>query len=147
MTATTVDQQIAMTGEPYGQSDGPAAAGAVLPHGTLAFIDATSGGITPDDNSGANLFAGIMARRCDNTGGALGDEQAVFYAHDNRFELPFNTGGANTIAQSNVGDKVYAQDNYGLSKDATTATLVGVLEKYISPTKGLVRTIFAHQDA
>lgn len=141
MTATAIDQQVVMTGQPYGQSDAPVKAGAVLPHGTMAFIDAASGFLTNDDNAGANKYAGIMARRADNTGGANGDIDGVFYAHDNRFELPFN----DAITQADIGKKVYAQDNYGLSTTATTAAFVGILEKFVSTSKGLVKPEFAAQ--
>lgn len=132
-----------MTGEPHGESDMPVKAGILLPHGTIAFIDATLGMLTNTSNSGANKVAGIMARRADNTSGGNGDISGVFYAFKNRFELPFN----DAITQANTGDRCYAQDNFGLSPTATNASWFGVIEKFISSTKALVKPIFAPEDA
>lgn len=132
-----------MTGAAYGLADTPVLASIKIPAGTMAFIDASTGLLTNTDNSGANKFAGIMHKEADNSSGANGDISGVYYAHGNRFELPFN----DAISQADVGKKVYAQDNYGLSTTATSASLVGVLEKFVSSSKGLVKPTFAHQDA
>lgn len=100
--------------------------------GTLAFIDASTGYLTGDDNGGANAFAGVTKDEVDNSAGSAGDLNCEVYTRG-EFEL---TGSS--FAQSTVRDKIYAIDNYTTQAGSSSATLVGVCTQYISATKIMV---------
>jgi predicted RecA/RadA family phage recombinase len=100
-----------------------------LYQGTLAFLDASTGYLTGDDNAGANKLAGIVIEECDNSAGSAGDLSCEVYTRG-EFELV-----GSSFNQASVGDKIYAVDNYTTQASATSATLVGNATEYISATK------------
>lgn len=111
---------------------GPVSAAAVLYAGTLVFEDA-DGFLEDDTASGANKFAGVAVSRADNNAGADGDVKAELH-RKGRFLL---TGAG--FAQTSVGKKVHASDNYTLTLTAGAATCyVGVITEYVSSTKVIV---------
>ena len=111
---------------------GPVAASTVLYAGTLAFEDA-NGYFNDDTASGANKFAGVVITRADNSGGSAGDVTCELH-RKGRFLL---TGAS--FAQTSVGKKVHASDNYTLTLTPGAATCyVGVITEYLSSTKAVV---------
>lgn len=110
----------------------PAAAGKVLPGGTLCF--ATAGGFATDViAAGANKFLGVLYRTTDNSGGANGDASAE-YERIGQFEFPVAGG----VTQADVGAKVYAVDNDTLSKTATNQTYVGTIGEVVDSENVMV---------
>lgn len=106
----------------------PVAASTVLYGGTLVFTN--SGGFADDDiAAGANTFAGIVTRRYDNSGGANGDITAQI---ENRGQFVLTGSG---FTQADVNVKVYATDNYTLTKTSTNNVFVGVIREVISATQ------------
>lgn len=97
--------------------------------GTMSYIDASTGYLTGDDDGGSNRFAGMVVDEVDNSAGSAGDLNAEVYSRG-EYELV-----GSGFSQANVGDKVYAIDNYTIQASATSATLVGVCTEYISSTK------------
>ena len=100
--------------------------------GTLAFVSATTGFLTGDDNGGANAFAGVTKDECDNSGGSAGDLSVEVYSRG-EFLL---TGSS--FVQATVRDKVYAIDNYTTQASSSSATLVGICTELRSATQIMV---------
>lgn len=95
---------------------------------TLVFVNA-SGYADDDTASGVNKFVGISNNDIDNTG--ANGAKSVEVLRDGEFKLV----GAG-FAQTSVGKKVYATDNYTLTLDASAANAVyvGVITEYVSST-------------
>lgn len=128
--AVTADQLIEKQDTCRG--GGPVAASTTLYAGTLVFEDA-NGYFNDDTASGVNKFAGINVTLADNSGGAAGDKNCELH-RKGRFLL---TGSS--FAQSSVGKKVHASDNYTLTlTPGATTCYVGVITEYISSTKVVV---------
>lgn len=108
----------------------PVAASTVIYSGTLCFIDAATGYITTTATS--NQFVGIACNTADNSSGSAGDIEVEVH-FTGSYEL---TGSG--LAQSDVGDLVYASDNYTLTTTAGTNSLVGRITKFVSATKVFV---------
>lgn len=128
--AVTADQMI--VGTPGVRGGGPVGAAIVLYEGTMCFIDATDGQLTDTDNAGANKFAGIVVKRVDNSAGADGDLNADYY-QEGEFELQ-GTG----FAATDVGKKIYADDNYTITTTSVAMTYVGTVTRFVSSTKLLI---------
>lgn len=111
----------------------PVAASTYIYEGTLVFV--SSAGYGDDDTaSGVNEFAGIAVSAVDNSSGSNGDLAAEVYT-DGVFELT-GTG----FAQTDVGSKIYATDNYTITTTATgNGVLIGECTEYVSSTKLKVR--------
>ena len=107
---------------------GVVAAATILYGGTMVFVNA-SGYLDDDTNSGANKFAGIAPERYDNSGGANGEVKAKI---ENQGYFVLSGSG---FTQADVGAKVYASDNYTLTKTAAGNSFVGVIREYISATQ------------
>lgn len=95
---------------------------------TLVFANA-SGYADDDTASGVNKFVGVSCEDKNNTGanGAM----SVEVVREGEFKL---TGSG--FAQTSVGKKVYATDNYTLTLDASAsgAVYIGVITEYVSST-------------
>lgn len=130
MTATTVDLLI-QRGDACKGHLGILAA-KVIYAGSLVYVDASTGFATDDDNGGANKFFGIADNRYDNSGGANGD-LAVSVYQMGKFRM---TGSS--LAQTDIGAKVYGIDNATIQKSSTSATYVGVIREFISATEAMV---------
>lgn len=110
----------------------PVAASTILYQATLAFTNA-SGYLDDDTANGANKFAGITVKRCDNSGGANGDISADVY-REGKFKL---TGSG--FAQTDVLQPVFATDNYTITTSPTdNAVYIGICSEYISATQIVV---------
>lgn len=95
---------------------------------TLVF--ANSSGFADDDTaSGANKFVGIAAEEKNNAG--ANGLVSLEVQREGEFKL---TGSG--FAQTSVGKKVYATDNYTLTLDASAsgAVYIGVITEYVSST-------------
>jgi hypothetical protein len=107
----------------------PIAASTTLYQGTLAFITA-AGYLDDDTATGTNGFFGIVIRQYDNSAGAAGAVVGECY-REGVFML---TGSG--FSQANVGDRVYAEDNYTIGTSVSTASVyIGKIVRYISSTK------------
>lgn len=124
--AVTTDQLVNRGCTRYTQV--PVAAATLLYGGTLSFVN-SSGYLVGITATGVNKFAGIMPERVDNSGGANGDVTAKV-ENEGQFVL---TGSGFTAAD--VGVKVYATDNYTITKTSTNNSYVGVIREFISSTK------------
>lgn len=132
MAVVTTDRKVTKRGDFGGLGHGPVKAAIVCPHGRPVFTDAATGLVTNTSNAGANKFAGIAHERVDNATGANGDLDCEYHLRD-RFEYDFAT-----LAQTDVGKKVYAVDNSLMTVTSAGASLVGTLTEFISSTKGEV---------
>lgn len=130
MTATTVDLLIQRGDADKGHLG--VLNGQVIYSGSLVYIDAATGFATGDDNGGANKFFGVADNRYDNSAGANADIACSVYQMG-KFKM---TGSS--LAQTDVGAKVYGIDNATIQKSATSATYVGVIRQYISATEAMV---------
>lgn len=112
------------------RNNAPVAASTHLYEGTLAFLNA-SGYLDDDTASGVNAFAGLNIDDVDNSSGSNGDKKAELYTED-VFVL---TGSG--FAQTSVGKRVYATDNYTVTIDPTAANAVfiGWCRTYVSSTQ------------
>ena len=127
MAAVTEDRLIERSEEC--RDGGPVATATTLYAGTLAFLN--SGGYYDDDTAtGANEFAGVVINRVDNSGGGNGALNCEVWT-EGRFKLV-----GSGFAQSSVGKRVYAIDNYTLTLDGTTsgAVYIGKIKEYVSST-------------
>tara|TARA_B100001123_G_scaffold220114_1_gene248315 strand:- start:7109 stop:7531 length:423 start_codon:yes stop_codon:yes gene_type:complete len=131
--AATTSNQLIKAQNPGGLVGGPANASENLYQGTMAFFDASVGDITGDDNGGANAFAGIVKEQKDNSSGATGDLDVEVYT-EGVFELV-----GSGFAQSDVGDAIYAIDNWTIQKSSTSASFIGTAVEFISATKLMVK--------
>ena len=128
--AVTASQFITRQGVDRGT--GKVAESTVLYGGTLAFTNAS--GYTDDDvASGVNLFAGIVVDTVDNSTGANGALNVNLHTCG-RFLL---TGSG--FAQTSVGLKAYASDNFTISLNPTSKTYIGTITNYVSSTQVLVQ--------
>lgn len=111
----------------------PVAASTKIYEGTLVFL--TASGYADDDTAtGVNGFLGIATSYVDNSSGSAGDLSVEVYT-DGDFELV----GAGTYSQANVGDIVYAEDNYTIGVAISTASVpIGKVSRYVSTTKLVV---------
>lgn len=100
--------------------------------GTLTYID-SSGYLTDVTGSGANEFAGVAIAECDNSSGSNGDLECEVWYHG-EFTLP-----GTSLAQTNVGDKIYGVDNEAVSLTASGNSFIGRLARYNSSTSGDVQ--------
>lgn len=125
--AVTASQYINKIGEGC-RSGTPVAASTTLYGGTMAFVNA-SGYADDDVASGVNIFRGIVVETVDNSAGSNGTEKGEFWS-SGRFLL---TGSG--FAQTSVGKRVYATDNFTLTLVATGGVYVGVIDEYVSATQ------------
>ncbi|TWT57248.1 hypothetical protein KOR42_06060 [Thalassoglobus neptunius] len=130
--AAVTENKIIVASRHHGSRVGYKAAAEYLYAGTLAFLDATTGFLTGNDNAGANKLAGVVAEECDNSGGSAGDLSCEVYTRG-EFELV-----GSSFAQGSVGDKVYGIDNYTIQASSSSATLVGHVTEFISATNVMV---------
>lgn len=102
--------------------------------GGLTMINA-AGFSAPCVPTAGTQFAGIAIEESDNSGGAAGDLEPRI-AQEGCFELP-GTG----FAQADVGSQVFAVDDatVTLTEGTTSKQKVGIIVKYISSTKVLVK--------
>lgn len=102
--------------------------GALVKHNAAGYL-------APCAAEAGSNFAGVAIEEVDNSAGAAGD-LVCKTAKQGCFELP-GTG----FAQSDVGSKVYALDDASvtLTEGTDKKQIVGVIEKFISATKVLVK--------
>lgn len=98
--------------------------------GTLGYLN-SSGYLT--GTSGTNKFAGVVVAEVDNSGGNAGDLSAEVF-QEGVFELPLGSA-----VQADVGVKVYGQDNYAMTRTASTNPPLGVIVELVSTTKVMVK--------
>lgn len=125
--AVTADQLITGRLEAATRGQGPAAASTTFYQGTLCFSD-SSGNVASVTASGANTILGVVTKRVDNSAGSAGDVDVEYY-DNGKFELV-----GSGFAAADVGAKVYASDNYTITKTSTSNTLVGTITRFISST-------------
>lgn len=125
------------TGQPIKIQDGdlrsyPIAASTTIYQGTAVYL--TAAGFADDDTAtGVNGFVGIAKETVDNSTGAAGDLTIEVYAEGD-FALPF-TG----MAQTNVGNVVYGEDNYTFGVSISSASVpIGRIVRFISATECIV---------
>lgn len=119
--------------QPPDRGSAPLAATTQLYEGTLGFTN-TSGLLVGTTGSGANRFAGLLAKEADNSAGAAGDVKAELIT-EGIAELP-GTG----FSQASVGKDAYATDNFTVSAGyAANGVKIGKIEAYVSSTKVRVR--------
>ena len=110
----------------------PVASSKHIYQGTMAFI--ASGYLTDVSGAtGTNQLAGIVIDEKDNSSGSNGDLTAEVY-EEGSFLL---TGSG--FAQSDVGSKVYASDNYTITKTSTNNSPVGRIDEFVSSTQVMVQ--------
>lgn len=131
--AVTVNQIIQAT-DPRNRVAIPVAAATAILEGTIVFYSA-AGFATNDDVGGTLKFAGIAVKSADNSAGAAGDIKVEVYQEGN-FIL---TGSG--FAQTDVGELVYATDNYTITMSSASATLIGRCIEFISATQHKVRLL------
>lgn len=112
----------------------PVVASDIIYKGALVKVNA-AGYLAPCAGEAGSQFAGVAIEECDNSAGAAGD-LSVRVAQEGCFELP-GTG----FAQADVGSQVYAADDetVTLTEGTTSKQKVGIIVKYISATKVLVK--------
>ena len=122
-TAQLIDRKECLLG------GGPVSASATLYEGTFCFEDA-DGYLEDDTASGVNSFAGVVKKTADNSSGSDGAINVDFYKNG-QFLL---TGSG--FAQTDVGQPVYASDNYTITKTrAAAAVYAGKIVEYVSATQ------------
>jgi len=106
----------------------PIATATHLYENTLVFVN-TAGFADDDTASGVNKFVGVANDEVDNTG--ANGAKSVEVLRDGEVKL---TGAG--FAQTSVGKKAYATDNYTVTLDASAAgaVYIGVITEYISST-------------
>ncbi len=111
----------------------PVAASTKIYQGTLVFL--TASGYADDDTAtGVNGFLGIAKEYVDNSSGSAGDLSVEVYT-DGDFELV----GGGTYTQANVGDIVYAEDNYTIGVAISSASVpIGKVTRFVTSTKLIV---------
>lgn len=111
----------------------PVAASTTIYQGTLVFL--TAAGFADDDTAtGVNGFLGIAKEFVDNSTGSAGDKTVEVYT-----EGDFELVGAGTYSQANVGDIVYAEDNYVIGVSISTASVpIGKAVRFVSTTRLIV---------
>lgn len=111
----------------------PVAASTKIYQGTLVFL--TAAGYADDDTAtGVNGFLGIAKEYVDNSSGSAGDLSVEVYT-----EGDFELVGAGTYTQANVGDIVYAEDNYTIGVAISSASVpIGKVTRFVSSTKLIV---------
>src|SRR5574343_199973 len=104
--------------------------------GSLVCVNSSGYAIPAADTSG-NIFVGVAAEYVANTGSSGSKWVSVYQTGD--FELP-----ASSITQAHVGDLMYVVDD-GTFDETTPANSIvcGILVKYISATRGVLRIDFA----
>ena len=125
MAAVSTDQVTRQRGSD--RASHPAKASTLHYEGVMAFLNAglAEAGI----NSGNNKFAGIVARKTDNSAGA-DSALAVEVFRKGHFLL---TGAS--LAIGDVGATVYATDNYTITKTSTNNVAVGKIVNFVSSTQ------------
>lgn len=106
-------------------SGNPVAASTIIYKGTLVF-DAAG---YMSGTAGGNKFMGVSRGHYDNSAGANGDIHCEYDTHG-RVLLT----GSGFVA-ADVGVKVYAVDNFTISKTSTSNSYIGVIESYVSATQ------------
>ena len=111
----------------------PVAASTKIYQGTLVFL--TASGYADDDTAtGVNGFLGIAKEYVDNSSGSAGDLSVEVYT-----EGDFELVGGGTYTQANVGDIVYAEDNYTIGVAISSASVpIGKVTRFVSGTKLIV---------
>lgn len=111
----------------------PVAASTKIYQGTLVFL--TAAGYADDDTAtGVNGFLGIAKEYVDNSSGSAGDLSVEVYA-----EGDFELVGAGTYTQANVGDIVYAEDNFTIGVAISSASVpIGKVVRFVTSTKLIV---------
>lgn len=110
----------------------PVAASTTLYQGTLSFVD-SSGYAEETTGSGANKFAGIVIEQVDNSSGSNGDKEVELWVCGD-YEL-----SGSGFTQADVGQNIYATDNYTVTTTAAGGVLIGSVARYVSSTKVVVR--------
>jgi len=100
--------------------------GALVVYGTAGFLEpaATGAGV---------IFAGIAEETVDNSAGSAGD-LVCRYKKEGIYLL---TGAG--LAQSDVGEQVYASDDQTITKTSTNNAAVGKIVEYVSATQVWVK--------
>jgi predicted RecA/RadA family phage recombinase len=93
----------------------------------------TAGYLAPASTSAGVIFAGIALEKVDNSGGSAGDLNCK-YVKEGIFLL---TGSG--LAQSDVGEQVYASDDQTITKTSTNNAPVGKIVEYVSSTQVWVK--------
>lgn len=111
----------------------PVAASTKIYQGTLVFL--TASGYADDDTAtGVNGFLGIAKEYVDNSSGSAGDLSVEVYT-----EGDFELVGGGTYTQANVGDIVYAEDNFTIGVAISSASVpIGKVTRFVSGTKLIV---------
>lgn len=111
----------------------PVAASTKIYQGTLVFL--TASGYADDDTAtGVNGFLGIAKEYVDNSSGSAGDLSVEVYT-----EGDFELVGAGTYTQANVGDIVYAEDNFTIGVAISSASVpIGKATRFVTSTKLIV---------
>ena len=112
----------------------PMVASDIVYKGALVKINA-AGFLAPCAPEAGSQFAGVAVAKVDNSAGAAGD-LAPLVIQDGCHELT-GTG----FAQADVGSQVYAIDDNDitLTEGTTSKQKVGIIVKFISSTKVLVK--------
>lgn len=110
------------------------AASTTIYEGTFVFVTAAGYG-TGAIASGANVYAGVAVETVDNSSGSNG-EKTVEVICDKNCEFELTLGSA---AIADIGDTVYATDNFTITKTSTSNSAMGVITEYIGTNTVLVR--------
>ena len=94
-----------------------------------------AGYLAPCAPEAGSQYAGVAVEQCDNSAGVAGAKSVLVF-QEGCFEM---TGSG--FAQADVGSQVYATDDNDvtLTEGTTSKQKVGIIVKYISATKVLVK--------
>ena len=106
----------------------------IIYKGALVKINA-AGYLAPCAGEAGSQFAGVAVEQCDNSAGSAGDKE-VLVMQDGCHELP-----GSGFSQADVGSQAYATDDNEVTttEGTTSKQKVGIIVKYISATKVLVK--------
>lgn len=100
--------------------------------GALVMIDANGFALPAAASLNNNGCVGVAIATVDNSGGSAGDLKVTVQEGEFLF-------AADTIAQANVGERVYADDDNTIDEtQATNAPLAGLLVEFVSASEGWV---------
>lgn len=125
--AVTANQMIVRRGNKRKMAY-PIASGIRIYEGTMCFLT-TAGYLTNVIATGANRFVGIADKEYDNSGGGNGALWAEVY-EDGSFLL---TGSG--FAQTQVGEAIYASDNFTITTTSADMSYVGTCKRFESATQ------------
>lgn len=104
----------------------------IIYRGSLVMYN-TAGYLAPAATAAGAIFAGVSLEMVDNSGGSAGD-----LACKHQLEGSFLLEGAG-LAQSDVGEIVYASDDQTVTKTSTNNPQVGKITKFVSATQVWVK--------